>query len=208
MKESRRILAILAVMGSLALFGSCAGKTKMAPGPDALDPKFALSSYIEEGELVALIVGARAAQFREDRPFIPLELAVVNKALPSLSLTRESFTLVDELGNEYPAVSGKELEKGDYNADLDVRLNEIAPVVRGRWQAFVQVPSNFTTTFNRAMERNANMQRFSYILDYLYFPHPETPVKGHRFELWMRAPELADPVFVRFAVGGKRLQEP
>ena len=208
MKEFRRRLTILAVLGSLTLFGACAGKSKIDAGPDALDPKFALSSYIEEGELVALVVGARAAQFREDRPFIPLEIAVVNKALPSLSLTRESFTLVDENGNEYPAVSGKELEQGDYNADLDVRLSEIPPIVLGRWQAFLPVPSNFTTTFDRPIERNANMQRFSYILDYLYFPHPETPVKGHRFELWMRAPELADPVFVRFAVGGKRLQQP
>jgi hypothetical protein len=36
--------------------------------------------------------------------------------------------------------------------------------------------------------------------DILYFPHPKGRVPGHRFELWLRAPELQEPVFVKFRV--------
>jgi hypothetical protein len=42
--------------------------------------------------------------------------------------------------------------------------------------------------------------RYGYIIDYIYFPRPKTGVVGKRFELFMNAPELPDPVFVKFAV--------
>ena len=44
------------------------------------------------------------------------------------------------------------------------------------------------------------LPRFGYILDMLYFPAPSTGLKGHKFELSMTAPELADPIFVKFEV--------
>ena len=42
--------------------------------------------------------------------------------------------------------------------------------------------------------------RNGYVIDFIYFPTPETGVRGQRFELFMDAPELPDPVFVRFEV--------
>ena len=207
MKKLGRLWVGTLLVGSLLLLGGCAGKTRIQD-PNAPDPKFSLSSYIEEGNLIALIACSRPTQFREDRPYIPIEIAVVNKNVPFLSLSRESFTLVDEDGNEYPAVSGEELKKGGYsNPDMDRRLGELGPVVRGRWQSYVEVKSNFTTTFDNAMEFDPKMARFNYLIDWLYFPTPEKGVKGRRFELFVRSPELEQPVFVRFAVAGKRLQE-
>ena len=57
---------------------------------------------------------------------------------------------------------------------------------------------------HREMEDNVRdlvaLPRFGYMLDMLYFPAPSTGVKGHTFELFLQAPELPDPVFVRFEV--------
>lgn len=193
----------LVVCALLSSSGACATARRPAPGPDALDPKFSIASYIEEGAEVALIVGTRPTGFKEDEPYVPFEIAIVNKGLERLSLTRESFTLVDEEGNEYPAVGRDELARSYGNVDLDRRLGEIGPIVRGRFQAYTQVPSVLTPSFDKPIDRRLYLRRFNFAVDFLYFPRPATGVRGRRFELFMRAPELEAPVFVKLRVHGK-----
>lgn len=199
---SRRCGTALALACCVAV-AACATRSTR-PASSAEDPKFSLSSYIEEGDLVALIVGTRPTGHRADENYIPFEVAIVNKGLKGLTLTRESFTLVDEQGNEYPTVGRDELSRGYGNIDLDRRLGEIAPVVRGRYTSYKQVPSTLTPSFDKPLEQKLSLYRFSYALDFLYFPRPPTGVRGHHFEVFMRAPELEDPVFVRVKVPGKR----
>ena len=57
---------------------------------------------------------------------MPVEVAVVNKGLPGLTLTPESFFLVNEEGRRYPAVGGKELADNYGDVDVDRRLGVVA----------------------------------------------------------------------------------
>jgi hypothetical protein len=178
--------------------------TRATPSADSVvDPKFSMSSFIEDGSLVALIVGTRPTAHKAAESYVPFEVAVVNKGLAGLTLTRESFTLVDEQGNEYPTVGREELSRGYGNIDLDRRLGEIAPVVRGRYQSYAHVPSTLTASFDHPMEQRLSLHRFSYAVDFLYFPRPATGIGGRRFTLFMRAAELPDAVFVKVQVPGK-----
>ncbi len=168
-----------------------------------LDPKLALSTWIEEGSEIALIVSTRATRFRLKQPFVPIEIAVVNRGLEGVTLTRESFTLADSKGNRYPLAGRQELTEG-YGGSVDVdRRNfyEAAPIVLGKYQSYNAVPSNFSPGFDNpiALDR-VSLPRFSYILDFLYFPTPLGFAEGEPLELLLSAPELENPVFVRFTV--------
>jgi hypothetical protein len=86
--------------------------------------------------------------------------------------------------------------------DLDRRtLGEAAPIVRGKYQTYSVIPSNFSPGFDDpiALDR-VFLPRFSYLLDFLYFPTPEGYVAGEPLELRVTAPELEGAIFVRFTV--------
>lgn len=203
MNPSRR-RTVLLVLALPAVLAAAACVTRSAPGPEGMDPTLARSTYIEEGGLVALVVSSKPMSYRLDRPFIPVEIAVVNKGLSSLTLTRESFTLVDDRGREYPAVGRGELSRGYGSTDVDRRLGEAAPFVAHRYASYRLVPSNLTPGFDAPIQRDRLfIPRFGYILDFIYFPRPDGDLAGRALELVLRAPELPDPVFVRFVAKGR-----
>jgi len=191
---AKAALPIVAVITLVA----CTSTAKRAPSD--VDPKISQSSYIEEGNLLALMVGTRVTRYREDRNYIPFEVGVVNKGLASLSFTAESFTLIDEEGNRYSPVGFDELKSGYGNIDLDRRLEELAPVVRGSYQAYQERPATLTASFDRPIVQRVHLPRYTFVVDIVYFPKPATGVKGKKFELFLAAPELQDPAFVRFEV--------
>lgn len=202
---ARRSIPFLSAAVLLALSG-CAPvlqpqETTVEEG--RLDPKLAQATWIEEGSQVAFIVSTRAARYRLDQPFLPFEIAVVNRGLEGMTLTRESFTLVDARGNRYPMAGRQELYE-DYGGSTDVdrrNFTEATPIVLGKYQGYSYVRSNFTPGFDNsiAVDRIA-LPRFSYILDFVYFPTPPGFVEGEPLELLLSAPELENPVFVRFTV--------
>ena len=168
------------------------------------DPKLSRFSYIEEGSLVALVASSRPTRYRLSRAYVPLEIAVANKGIKTLTLTRESFTLRDDQGKQYPAVGRDELSRAYGNTDIDRRLGDAGSFVNRRFASYEVVSSNFTPGFDRPIARDhIQLPRFSYLLDFLYFPRPEGDLAGRALELVMRAPELPDPVFVRFRVEGQ-----
>jgi hypothetical protein len=192
----------LAVMVLVSGCGS--GRRVLDRNDPVLDPKLSLSSYIEEGDSLALIVGTRQAGIVKDPNYLPLEIGVVNKGLTQLTLTPESFTLVDEDGNRYPMVTSEELYREYRRVDVDRRLGEIFQVMLGKFAVYSLVPSNFTPSFDNPTPRQRPvLQRYTLIHDLIYFPRPATGVRGFTFELFMDAPELESPVFVRFRVSGK-----
>ncbi len=207
--RARRSLAIV-----LLILGATAWGCAPAIQPESvrvtsgnLDPTLALSTWIEDGEQVALIVSTRATRYRLKLAYVPIEVAVVNRGLKSLSLTRESFTLVDVRGHRYPLAGRKELATG-YRGSVDVdrrNFTEAAPIVFGKFQSFIRVPSNFSPGFDDsiALDR-VFLPRLSYVLDFLYFPKPEGYVQGEPLELDLAAPELENVVFVRFTVVGAK----
>jgi hypothetical protein len=174
------------------------------PSPGVLDPKLARSTFIEESELLALVVSTRPMRFRTDRPYVPLEIAVVNKGLESLTLTRESFALVDGEGRRYPLATREELSRLYGSTDVDRRLAEAEPFVANRFSTYRRIPSNLTPGFDDPIGRDRLfIPRFGYILDFVYFPRPEGALVGQPLELFVTAPELPDPVFTRFALEGR-----
>jgi hypothetical protein len=200
-----RYAPILAV---LLLAASCATRQPMT-GQQAsdVDRKLSTFAFIEEGKIATLIVDTRATRYRDNEPYMPLEIAVANNGVRQMTLTRESFTLADENGNRYPCASPKELLDRYGYLDLDRNLAELAGIVFNRFGALIGYPSKLSPTraIGRPGERTTvtdtvELPRYGYILDMIYFPLPSTGIKGHRFELTMTAPELTDPIFVKFEV--------
>ena len=202
--------AALLVVGIVVSVSSCATARRDGAKPDlsGLDRKLSTFVYAEEGNLVSLIVDTRPTRYREESGYIPIEICVANRGLKMLSLTRESFTLRDSNGKEYPCVGPSELLENYEYLDLDRRLGEVEEIVFNRFGAFRRYPSNFSPTraappnpFVSTIVRDTiGVPKFGWFVDFLYFPRPDTGVLNRRFELWMTAPELPDPVFVKFAV--------
>ena len=205
MQHSRFVL-VPALATLILLSGCAAGSYSVQPqdGGPPLDRKFSLTSYIEEGTELAFIVGVRPAGIVKDQGYVPFEIGVANKGMEKLTITAESFVLIDEEGNRYPVVSSEELYREYRRVDVDRRLGEIFQVMLGKFQIYSLVPSNFTPSFDApTLLPQAYLSRYSMMYDLIYFPEPETGVRGRRFELFMSAPELENPVFVQFQVHGK-----
>ena len=211
MIAANRALLVALVLVSLGLAG-CARQvnTQVAQNAPALDAKFSLTSYAEEGELLALVVGTRPTITRSKLNYIPFEVGIVNRAVPLLTLSLESFTLIDEDGNRYPAVGEIELNRsyeGSVVADTVTRngffrIGEIEPIIAGRYTTFVRKRGVLTPATGRVDLANQFLEQFTYAVNMVYFPRPEglENVRGEIFELFVDAPELEDPVFVRFRV--------
>jgi len=205
----RRIFALSVVALLLALSG-CLSKQEVAGRPaDGLNKKLTYYTWIEEGKLLAFIVGTRPTRYREAEQYIPLEIAIANRGLGRLTLTRESFTLIDEDGNRYPCAAPDELLAGYKYLDLDRndQLAEMSGIVFDRFAAFTRWESNFspTRTFRRGtVYDRVVLPKYGYLIDFVYFPMPENGIRNKRFDLFLEAPELEDPVFVTFVVQGKK----
>jgi len=218
-RNTGRALAA-ALVGAALILGAACGTRQPIEGREAddLDRKLSTFAWIEDGDLVTFIVDTQATRYREQGPYIPLEFAVGNRGLKKLTLTRESFTLIDEDGNRYPAVGPEELLENYEFLDVDRNLEDLGGIVFAKFAAYQRYQSNFSPIregdFQPARDpdlvlapggRNLVWDRISipkhgYILDFIYFPQPKNGLKGHRFELFMSAPELEDPVFVKFIV--------
>jgi len=203
MNKRRLAHPLVWAMLCVVLTSACGTPGREIRSASDVDRKFDNTSYIEEGELVALIAGTRVAIARKNPDFIPIEVAIVNKGLPALSLNRESFTLVDSDGTSYPMLDGKEVGK-KYNIDVDRRLATLPPVVRGIFGGYSQVGASLTTSFDNPIPRELYIQRHAWAAELIYFPMPEGGAQGRVFELFMNARELDDPVFVRFEIAGSK----
>ena len=190
------------------LTASCATRQPMTGQVAAdVDRKLSTFAFIEEGKLATFIVDTRPTRYREKERYVPVEVAIANRGVKQLSLTRESFTLADENGNRYPCASPKELLTNYDFLDLDRNLAELNEIVFNRFGAMTAYPSKFSPTRRASrpgessvVTDNVQLPKFGYLLDMLYFPMPTTGLIGHKFELTVTAPELTDPVFVKFEV--------
>ncbi len=202
--RSNGIATLLSVV-ALSLMCGCGPSHRAVSneGP-ALAPKFSQSSYIAQGDSLALIVGTRLAVIAEDPDYLPLEIGVANKGLAQLTLTPDSFVLIDEDGSRYSMVTSGEMFREYRRVDVDRRLGEILQFMLGKFSVYTLVPSNFTPSFDFPTPlRTPVLQRYTLIHDLVYFPRPATGIRGHTFELFLNTPELELPAVVRFRVDGK-----
>jgi hypothetical protein len=219
LRHTHRALAVTLISAGL-IFGAACGTRQPIQDRQAndLDRKLSTFAWIEDGDLVTFIVDTQATRYREESPYVPFEFAVANRSLKRLTLTRESFTLVDEEGNRYPAAGPEELLDNYEFLDVDRNLEDLEGIIFNKFAAYQRYQSNFSPIrdddFQQVADpdlrlvpggRNLVWDRISipkrgYILDFIYFPQPKNGLKGRRFELFMSAPELEDPVFVKFIV--------
>ncbi len=200
MKKST-ILVIMTGL-SIAIILGCITAKYTEREVSGLDRKLDMFTYIEEGDLAALVVSTHATRYREKDAYIPVEIAVACKELNNLTLTRESFTLIDELGNKYPLVPSQELLDNYDKQDFDNRLSHVLGVVIHKFELYTPVESNFAPErfSTRIVYDKVELTKFSYTVDMIYFKQPATGIKGKKFELFLTAPELEEPIFVKFMV--------
>ncbi len=206
--------AAVALLVGLAVSAGCAGWKGTLPREGDLHPRLTPFTYLERGRLVALAVDVQAAREREDAPFVPLAVGVTNLGLDRITLTRESFTLVDGQGRRYPMASIEEVREAmSSGVPLDLRVSrEFVSIYGSTWSPWQRVLAVFFPVLPGGLvdgfgERNirrdrVELPRRSWMADVIYFPHPEGRFVGERFELWLDAEELEEPVFVKFAVRG------
>jgi len=161
-------------------------------------PKLATFIFKEESKPYLMTVGVNATRFHDKDPFIPLAVLLVNKTKTPMNLDRESFTLVDPIsGKRYGMASLDEARrqgKQEYDRklmDQEHLLSKVDPFTRG--------DSNFFPITSVVIDR-VELHQFMYMLDTLYFPHPEGELLGKTFELHVNSKGLEQPLFVVFTV--------
>ncbi|MEW5807045.1 MAG: hypothetical protein AB1756_06840 [Acidobacteriota bacterium] len=200
----RKTIYLLLIMACMVLFlQGCITSRHTERDIKGLDRTLDMFTYIEEGNLIALVASTYATRLREAEAYIPLEVSIANKGLANLTITRESFMLVDEEGNNYPLVPTKELLDNYEKQDFDRSFAHIHKVVYSIFDAYTQVESNFEPDRfgrRRIVIDKVELPKFSYLIDMLYFRKPKAGLKGKKFELFLTAQELEEPVFVKFMV--------
>jgi hypothetical protein len=207
MRMRTRILP-RAFVGCLLLgLASCATRQQLdvERQADDLSRKLSTFAWKEEGTLVILIAGTRPARDRGDQPFFPLQVVVANKGVKKLTITRESFELIDDEGRRYPLVTPSELLEGYDLLDFDRQLGELEGIVADKFAAYTRYPSHFSPVRTAPVPTNVVqdlvvLPRFGYLIDFLYFPTPPGGLRDRPLELFLSSPDLEDPVFLRFEV--------
>ncbi len=208
MKIDRRAMGPALGLALLAAAGCAAGFNDLPQEP-GFSPRLNRFTYIEEGKLVSFAADTEATIQREKQKFIPVGVGIANLGLDkSLTLGRESFTLVDDQGKKYSLATVQEARSLAGLQTFDLKLSEnFIGVLDTRFITFPDVPMVFfpvqsTEAYPRRgiVRDRVELPLRTWAWDILYFPHPEGKLKGRKYELWLDAPELKEPVFVRFAV--------
>ncbi len=167
-----------------------------------LDPKYDRFTYTLESDRILVGVTTFVARYRENDEYVPLEIGVANKKLNKLTLTRDSFTLIDELGNEYPLVSPEELLDNYRKQSVDLRIAHIIHIYRSLFGGLSSVDSNFQPNRpgHSLVWDKVELPRTYFMIDVIYFQRPATGIKGKKFELRVSTPELEEPIQVRFMI--------
>jgi hypothetical protein len=204
----RRKILLLVLVPFLALAGasSCVTHQRSAADTSGLDYKLSTFAFMEEGDLVTFIVDTRASGIHKDDPYFPLEIGVANRGLKNLTVTRESFILIDEEGNRYQVANPRDLMQTYQHLDVDQTLAELEGIVFNRFANFNRYPAVFSPTrlsggpAITTVQDRVSLPKWGYFIDFIYFPTPSTGLEGKRFELHMEAPELPHTIFVKFIV--------
>ena len=203
----RTTVWIGAVLVGCMLAGACGMRRPMrGQETSGFDKKLSTFAYIEQGDILTLIVDTRPARDKDESSYVPLEIAIANHGLRKLTLTLESFTLIDGEGNRYPAAGARELLESYDMLDFDRNLGELEGIVFNRFAAMTRYASNFSPTRtvsvggSSLVRDSVTLPRHGYLLDFVYFPAPKTGVRDQPFELFLDSPDLAEPVFVKFEV--------
>jgi len=203
MKLSRTPQRLIPALLAALLLAACASSGGHRP-TSQLSPKLTPFTYYNEGDLLFIGADTRAAQYIRDESIFPLGIALVNKTLRPMTISRESFLLEDETGKRYPLVSHQEYRASYHRSKTDERLADtFVEAIRGRFINFsyrelrmFPPSSRLRTTSTSAVE----VQRREMVMGYLYFPIPEGGLHKRDLKLLLRVEERPETFVVRFSV--------
>ncbi len=191
------LLAVLLAAGA----PGCTYSQSNVVRPGKLSPTLAPMVFKEEGDLILMTVGVGATRFHGSDPFIPLEVWLANKGItPYIRITRESFYVMDTFGRRYGMAGVEEVRRLQPGVTLDRRMTG-AEFNAFKFDAYRFVDSVFFPVVGASiLNDQAEIHRYGYMRDMLYFPRPEGDLNGGIFELHLMAKELPEDIFVVFEV--------
>ena len=178
-----------------------AGPT-LAGVPAKTSSKFAATTYREQvGRITVLVDGFHASLHAHD-PYIPVPVAIgLERRGLTISLTPESFTLIDQEGNSYPAATHSEVQRRYTKREFDAALLGVWPLVLGQQFAISreQPARFFPSPQGRTRIPRVELAPFTWCRDVLYFPRPEAGLGGV-LTLRVAGGGIPDPIDVRFQI--------
>jgi hypothetical protein len=170
---------------------------------------FAFATYKERVGPMTLLVGSFPAALASEERFIPLQVAVgIRGKDPHLTVSPESFTLIDQDGAAYPLASYREVTANQWLTDYVRQIDAAYPLVTGEQFANSErLQSRFFPPLgSRPRIERVHLVRSSYFEDLIYFPRPDLGLRGV-LTLRFQADGMAEPIDVRFEIplkGSKR----
>jgi hypothetical protein len=201
---ARRILApTLAALLTLAVSGCARVPMETTSASKAsTSTSFSFATYKEQDGPITLLVGTFLASLNDAEPYFPLQIAVgVRGEDAKLTVTPESFLLIDPDGKAYPLASYREIVEQDHLLQRNADLNEAQPLQTGeQFTNSSRIASNFfPTVAGGIVIDRVHLRRTTYIKDMLYFPRPDHGLDGTH-TLRFRTAEMTRPIDVRFEI--------
>lgn len=164
------------------------------------------SIFQGEDEHLIIIVDVELARRRLEGKYFPLSIKVANKRLPSLTLTRNSFILIDDNRIPHYMPDIVELQKNYKMLTSDSRFRSQTGLLGDQlvtsFSYFRKAESHFfpqTAGAGRVIDEVYVRQR-GYMEDLIYFPMPPGGIEGKVLILRIDAEELEIPADIAFSV--------
>jgi hypothetical protein len=174
-----------------------------AAGRPATSEGYAYATYREISDRLTVLVDSYPAALHADDRYVPIVVAVgLGGSGPSVTVTPESFTLLDASGKQYPAASFDEIARDYPKRRFDDELLRIRPLVVGeQFNTSIRLPADFYPTQESSKIRmdRVELGPFTWFRTLLYFPRPEAGLHGV-LTLTMAAEGIEPPLEVRFEV--------
>lgn len=136
---------------------------------------FGPSTFRERTDQLTLIVSTSLASQRGGEEYIPIPIAVgyAGKG-PSISITPESFTLVDAAGNRYPLAGFKDVRQNYAKLRFDRSILRAQPLIVGlQFETSRRVAANFFPAPDGNLRTDhINLSPFMWFTDVLYVARP------------------------------------
>jgi hypothetical protein len=172
-----------------------------AAAPAATSESFAYATYKEERGRLIVLVDALPASFRDDSPYVPIPVAIGLQTYgATVTVSPETFTLVDQAGSSYPAASYREVAE-DYDPLLfDVGLVAGRPITAQQFVLSRRLPASFYPSLGTAARiPEVHLDAYTWFRDVIYFPRPDAGLGGV-LTLRLSGGGIEPPLEVRFRV--------
>lgn len=165
--------------------------------------RYAFETYRERVGPVTVLVDSYPASLRTESDYIPLHVAVgLKSGAPDVTITRETFTLIDAQGNRVPAAGPLEIRENYGMVTFDASLMRIRPLVVGQqFTGSLPLRSNFYPDAKGigVVQDTVYLGPYTWFHDVFYFPRPAAGFDGV-LRLRLEGGGLEEPIEVKFRV--------